>query len=97
MIEGTESKRAGSEAAALRTDGSTSARQRLGTPPCAGGISDGSTGARQQPQSRREAWKELVEFVGRFRGYPLTEWLLQTRQADAAARSAAYARLQGDD
>ena len=54
----------------------------------------GSKNAARQDGSgvdgRSEAWKELA---GRGRGRPLTEWLLQTRQAEVAARNAVYARL----
>lgn len=39
---------------------------------------------------RREAWEEIA---GHCRGRPLTEWLIQTRQAEVAARNAVYARF----
>ena len=39
---------------------------------------------------RGEAWEEIA---GLCRGRPLTEWLIQTRQAEVAARNAVYARL----
>jgi len=60
----------------------------------------GSPSAARQDRSRadhrREACEELAEFIGRYRGYPLTDWLIQTRQAEVAARSAVLARLKGD-
>ena len=46
---------------------------------------DGSGASR-----RREAWEEIA---GRCRGRPLTDWLIQTRQAEVAARNAVYARF----
>lgn len=46
---------------------------------------------------RRDAWEALAEFTGRYRGYPLTDWLIQTRQAEVAARGAVLARLKGDE
>lgn len=45
---------------------------------------------------RREACEELAEFIGRYRGYPLTAWLIRTRQAEVAARSSVLAQLKGD-
>lgn len=54
----------------------------------------GSKNAARQDGSgmdgRHEAWEEIA---GRCRGRPLTEWLIQTRQAEVAARNAVYARL----
>ncbi len=46
---------------------------------------------------RRAACEALAEFIGRYRGYPLTDWLIQTRQAEVAARGAVLARLKGDE
>ena len=56
-------------------------------------ITDSENAARQGGSGmdgRREAWEEIA---GRCRGRPLTEWLIQTRQAEVAARNAVYARL----
>lgn len=51
---------------------------------------------RSRVDRRREACEELAEFIGRYRGYPLTDWLIQTRQAEVSARSAVLAQLKGD-
>lgn len=55
-----------------------------------------SIGAPQQGHGcgdRREACEALAQFTGRYRGRPLTDWLIQTRQAEVAARGAVYARF----
>lgn len=43
---------------------------------------------------RGEAWEEIS---GLCRGRPLTEWLIQTRQAEVAARNAVYAQFALDE
>ncbi len=56
----------------------------------------GKRGGSRREESRGEACEELAEFIGRYRGYPLTDWLIQTRQAEVAARSAVLVRLRCD-